>query len=215
MDASFWHQCWQNNELGFQLEQPHPLLCQCLAQVFRGHQKVLVPLCGKSPDMVYLAQHLPVVGAELSAIACDDFFAEQQLRYQRHATRSDVCYQSDNIAIWQGDFFQLTPAKTNGCELVYDRAALIALPKKMRQHYVAKLKALLPLGTELLLITVEYPLHEKAGPPFSVDYAEVCRLFAGDNVTLIAELDQTGKGFARRRFATGYLLERAYHIRFC
>ena len=215
MDASFWHQRWQNNELGFQLDQPHPLLCQCLPRVLCGQQKVLVPLCGKSPDMVYLAQHLPVVGAELSAIACDDFFAEQQLPYQRHATGSEVCYQSEKINIWQGDFFQLTPAQTVGCQLVYDRAALIALPKQMRQQYVAKLKTLLGQGAELLLISVEYPLHEKAGPPFSVDYAEVCRLFANDKVELLAELDQTGKGFARRRFATGYLLERAYRIRLC
>lgn len=215
MDASFWHQRWQNNELGFQLEQPHPLLCQCLSQVFCAQQKVLVPLCGKSPDMVYLAQHLPVVGAELSAIACDDFFTEQQLQYQRHANDSMVCYQSEKIAIWQGDFFQLTPAQTDGCDLVYDRAALIALPKHMRQQYVAKLKTLLPSGAELLLITVEYPQHEKAGPPFSVDYAEVRRLFISDKVELLAELDQTGKGFARRRFATGYLLERAYRISLC
>ncbi|GAB2933000.1 thiopurine S-methyltransferase [Rheinheimera gaetbuli] len=212
MDTRFWHYRWQNNELGFQLEQPHPLLRHCLPMLLRDQQQVLVPLCGKSPDLVYLAKHLAVVGAELSDIACNAFFAEQQLGYQRQQQADFVCYRSERIKIWQGDFFQLNTAQVAGCTLVYDRAALIALPTPMRQCYVAKLKALLPSGTELLLISVEYPLHEKAGPPFSVDYAEVHRLFAGDSIELLAELDQTGKGFARRRFATGYLLERAYHI---
>lgn len=215
MDAAFWHARWQHNELGFQLEQPHPLLCQCLPPLLQGQQQVLVPLCGKSPDMVYLAQYLTVIGAELSAIACDAFFSEQQLDYQRFQQAGFVHYYSDPIQIWQGDFFQLKPEQLQGCKLVYDRAALIALPMQMRQRYVAKLKALLPAGTQILLLSVEYPLHEKAGPPFSVDYAEVARLFAGDNIELVAELDQTGKGFARRRFATGYLLERAYRITLC
>lgn len=212
MDTQFWHARWQHNELGFQLEQPHPLLRHCLPMLLRGQQQVLVPLCGKSPDLVYLAEHLAVVGAELSDIACEAFFAEQQLSCRRQRLSEFVCYHSEHIKLWQGDFFQLSAAQVAGCQLVYDRAALIALPAQMRQRYIAKLKALLPSGTELLLISVEYPRHEKAGPPFCVDYAEVHRLFAGDSIELLAELDQTGKGFARRRFATGYLLERAYHI---
>ncbi len=212
MESEFWHARWQNNELGFQLEHAHPLLCLCFESLLRGQQKVLVPLCGKSPDMRYLAQYVTVVGAELSDIACAAFFAEQQLGYQRQQQADFVCYRSERIQLWQGDFFQLCAAQVAGCTLVYDRAALIALPIQMRQRYVTKLKALLPAGAEILLISLEYPLHEKAGPPFSVDYAEVKRLFAHDRVELLAELEQTGRGFARRRFATGYLLERAYRI---
>lgn len=106
----------------------------------------------------------------------------------------------------------MSTEQIKGCQLVYDRAALIALPTHMRQCYVTKLKTIMPTGSQLLLISVEYPLHEKSGPPFSLDYAEIKRLFATDSVELLAEIDQTGKGFARRRFATGYLLERAYRI---
>jgi len=70
MDASFWHARWQQNELGFQLEAAHPLLQKWLAHVGSGKGPVLVPLCGKSPDIQYLANFSSVVGAELSPIAC-------------------------------------------------------------------------------------------------------------------------------------------------
>lgn len=213
MDAHFWHQRWQNNELGFQLEQAHPLLCRLLPQFLRQHTKVFVPLCGKSPDLRYLANHLSVVGAELSPIACQDFFKEQQLEVTSSQQANFIRYFASNIEIWQGDYFQLQSGQVNGCRFVYDRAAIIALPLNMQQRYVEKMRQLLPAGSDLLLISVEYPPHEKAGPPFNVDYAQIKRLFYKESVSLLAELELTGKGFARRRFATGYLYERAYLIR--
>ena len=78
MDAQFWHQVWQQDQLGFQLAEAHPLLRAQLAALPPG-DSVLVPLCGKSPDLHWLAQHYQVIGAELSQIACRDFFAEAQL----------------------------------------------------------------------------------------------------------------------------------------
>ena len=43
---------------------------------------------------------------------------------------------------------------------------------------MAEVYARLPPGCRGLLITLEYPQAEKAGPPFSVDEAEVRELFA-------------------------------------
>ena len=212
MEAEFWHQRWQNNELGFQLDEAHPLLRQHLPGVISGKRKVFVPLCGKSPDLSFLAQHIPVVGAELSAIACEDFFLEQRLPFEVNQQQAFHCYQSTNIRLWQGDFFALTEEHISGCDLVYDRAALIALPAAMRQQYVQKLRQLLPGGTDVLLISLEYPEHEKQGPPFSVPYSEIKRLFAGAEITLLGSEELTGKGFARRRFTTSRLIETVYRI---
>jgi thiopurine S-methyltransferase len=61
---------------------------------------------------------------------------------------------------------------------VYDRAALIALPPDLRLRYRDTVYASLPAGCQGLLITLEYPQAEKAGPPFSVEQAEVDALFA-------------------------------------
>jgi len=212
MEADFWLARWKNNELGFQLECAHPLLMQCLPSMLSGSNKVFVPLCGKSPDINHLASFLPVIGAELSAIACHDFFFEHKLAFNSWLAEPFRCYQSDNIILWQGDFFELSQEHLADCNLVYDRAALIALPAPMRQLYANKLQQLLQPGTKILLISLEYPQHEKAGPPFSVTTAEIKTLFPTADVELLAESELTGKGFARRRFETSVLIERAYCI---
>lgn len=212
METAFWLQRWQNNELGFQLDETHPLLQQLLPQLIANHDKILVPLCGKSPDLRYLSQAIAVTGVELSAIACRDFFQEQRLDYIVTEVDSFSCYRSDNIALWQGDFFSFSATELADCRLAYDRAALIALPEPMRQRYASKLQQLLPAGSTILLISLEYPQHEKQGPPFSVDQAEIKALFPQAEVELLAEIDLTGKGFARRRFVTSVLLEKAYRI---
>ena len=64
-----------------------------------------------------------------------------------------------------------------GCDAIYDRAALIALPPPMRERYARTVYDALPDGCRGLLITLEYPQHEMEGPPFSVEEREVRRLF--------------------------------------
>jgi thiopurine S-methyltransferase len=69
---------------------------------------------------------------------------------------------------------------------VFDRAAIIALPPEMRERYVREVYGKLPSGCRGLLITLEYPQQEKAGPPFSVAEGEVRALFEGEwRVTLL------------------------------
>ena len=72
-------------------------------------RRVLVPLCGKSVDLRWLAeQGNEVVGVELSAIAVEAFFAEQELE-DSIAAGDLLCYQArdaDNT-IYCGDFFAL------------------------------------------------------------------------------------------------------------
>ena len=212
MEAEFWHQRWQNNELGFQLDEAHPLLRQYLPAVIAGKHKVFVPLCGKSPDMVFLSQHLSVLGAELSEIACCDFFSEHKLAYKLTEQGQFKRFEGEQVCLLQGDFFALKPEQVDGCHLVYDRAALIALPPAMRQQYAEKLSAIFPAGVRVLLISLEYPQHEKQGPPFAVYYDELVTLFPNARIELLAEIDLTGKGFARRRFETSSLIENAYCI---
>ncbi|MNN47100.1 Thiopurine S-methyltransferase [compost metagenome] len=73
---------------------------------------------------------------------------------------------------------------------VYDRAALIALPPPLRQHYRDTLYARVPQGCQGVLITLEYPQDEKQGPPFSVDQANVMQLFSAPwQATLLERRD--------------------------
>lgn len=144
----------------------------------------MVPLCGKSEDLVWLAtKHDSVEGVELSQIAVRSFFAEHF--YTPTVTPISgmhELYQFDELSIYTGDFFT---APVSQADIVYDRAALVALPQDMREEYVARLKQLLNPGGRILLVTLNYPQEEMAGPPFSVPLEEIKQLFAGYKVTCL------------------------------
>ena len=210
MEPSFWLRCWQQDQLGWQLDAVHPLLSQAPTD-WLDQGAVFVPLCGKSLDLLFLAQHSAVTGVELSELACADFFRENGLAVQVNQQADFVRYQVANISLYQGDFFALTPAQVRDCTRIYDRAALIALPASTRQLYVRQLRTLLPQA-DLLLLSLEYPAAEKQGPPFSVPAAEIRQLFDFATVHQLQQRDLTGQGFARRRFDTSALIETSWRI---
>jgi thiopurine S-methyltransferase len=51
---------------------------------------------------------------------------------------------------------------------VYDRASLIALDEGLRQKYVKHLNDIIVRGVRILLLTLNYPQHQRSGPPFAV-----------------------------------------------
>ena len=79
--------------------------------------------------------------------------------------------------LWCGDMFELPREAVAGVAGVYDRAALIALPRPLREQYAEKLKALLPAQAPMLLITLEYEQPQMSGPPFSVPRRRGSRAF--------------------------------------
>ncbi|HCH1224077.1 thiopurine S-methyltransferase [Vibrio parahaemolyticus] len=184
-DQEFWHSKWASNQIGFHLEDVNPLLPAYWHHANpKREDKVLVPLCGKSEDLVWLAtKHDSVEGVELSQIAVRSFFAEHF--YTPTVTPISgmhELYQFDELSIYTGDFFT---APVSQADIVYDRAALVALPQDMREEYVARLKPLLNPGGRILLVTLNYPQEEMAGPPFSVPLEEIQQLFAGYKVTCL------------------------------
>ena len=180
MDADFWLQKWQEGQIGFHRHDVMPLLQKHWPslQLPEG-SRVLVPLCGKSLDMHWLAaQGHRVLGVELSPLAVAQFFEEAGLKPERTTSPYGEHFSAGPIEIILGDAFGLDPGLLADITGVYDRAALIALPPDLRLRYRDTVYAALPAGCQGLLITLEYPQEEKAGPPFSVAQAEVESLFA-------------------------------------
>lgn len=66
----------------------------------------------------------------------------------------------------------------NQIKAVYDRAALIALPPPTRQAYAQQLAQIIPKGTQVLLIVLDYPQAQHTPPPYAVSDAEVQHLFS-------------------------------------
>lgn len=175
MEPNFWNERWKKNEIGWHQDAGHPSLPKH-AHVLGG-SKVLVPLCGKSQDMLWLAQHgYKVVGAELSPIACESFFKENALFYSLTERGGFIVHEGTDIALWCGNFFELPETASAGVSAIYDRAALIALPQDLRTTYAKRLKAV--SAPSILLVAFEYPEGIVTGPPFSVTEAEVSRLFS-------------------------------------
>ena len=192
MEAEFWLQRWRERRIGFHRDAVMPLLEKHWpALALPKDSRVFVPLAGKSLDMLWLAaQGHRVLGVELSPLAVAQFFAEHGLEPEVRESRHGVHHVAGDIELIQGDAFALDAAALADCAAVYDRAALVALPPDLRARYVGELYARLPSGCRGLLVTLEYPQHEKNGPPFSVEEREVRERFEPSwNVDLLERRD--------------------------
>lgn len=189
MEPKFWHDKWEKQETGFHLGQAHPQLCKNINKAFIEVDTVFVPLCGKTQDMSFLVeQGKKVIGNELSEIAVKAFFESRDIQIKISQEGDFKKYSANDIDILAGDFFNLDETSVAACKGIYDRAALIALPPRMRERYVEKLRSLTP-SAKLLLITLEYLQSEMQGPPFSVPQKEVEQLFDFAQISMLYSQD--------------------------
>jgi thiopurine S-methyltransferase len=195
MDPAFWHARWQQGQIGFHQAEVNPYLLQHSAALgpARG-LRVLVPLCGKTLDLAWLAeQGHEVVGVELSPLAVEAFFADRGVAPVTQQAGPFISYRGVGIEILCGDVFALDAERAGPLSAVFDRAALVALPSPLRERYVQLIADLLPAGARLLLVTFEYEPAEIAGPPFSVTEATVRALYEPHfEITRLARHDSLG-----------------------
>lgn len=187
MEPHFWKSRWQNKQTGFHQPQGNSSLKRFWPTLSpKAEMGVLVPLCGKSQDLLLLRQlgH-PVIGVELSEIAAQEFFDDNQLDFQTSTLHGFHIYQTTDLQIWVGDFFDLPPSVLQQVAYFYDRAALIALPPAMQEPYIQKMRQLLP-HTKGLLVCLEYQYSSPVGPPFSVDETRVRSLMQPDTIQLLS-----------------------------
>ena len=182
MEADFWHERWRHNRIGFHGNAPLPLLKKHWPSLgLAPDTRVFVPLCGKSLDMVWLAeQGHRVLGIDLSPLAVEQFFAERGLSPEITHGEAGIHYTAGPYELVVGDAFAIPSALLADCAGVYDRAALVALPPDMRATYVDTAWQRLRTDCRGLLLTLEYAQAERGGPPFSVGEAEVRERFKPD-----------------------------------
>ena len=178
MHSEFWHERWRSGRIGFHQQQVNPLLERYWSQLHgSGDGRVLVPLCGKSLDMLWLReQGYEVTGVELNERACQAFWSEQGVEVVARREGEFVVRDKDGMRLLCGDFFALPADEFDSIAWVYDRAALVAFPEPMRKQYAQTLIRQLPAGVGMLLITLEF--DDAEGPPFSVTEAEVQALYS-------------------------------------
>ncbi|MGB0513503.1 MAG: thiopurine S-methyltransferase [Wenzhouxiangellaceae bacterium] len=199
MDANFWHERWQRREIGFHRDSRHWGLPGHWSDVVGDDRSsVLVPLCGKSLDLRWLAARgHAVTGLELSGQAIAEFFQHAGITPDQEPSDHATRWSAGPYTLIEGDFFDWRAREP--FRLLYDRAALVALPPSMRPRYLAHLHGQLAADARGLLITVEYDQNQMKGPPFAVPESEL-RDTPGFEFTLLERRDVLGQhaGFAER-----------------
>lgn len=192
MQPDFWLERWRQGQIGWHQPEFHPALLQYWPGLgVDPSRRVLVPLCGRSLDMIWLARRgHTVLGVELSPIAATEFFGHESLSASRSPAGKFTRHAAGRYEILQGNFFDLSPAHAGVIDAWYDRAALIALPPDLRARYAGSIAALMSPGTCGLLVTAEYDPDKMSGPPFAVLEDEVRALFdPGFEVELLERQD--------------------------
>ncbi|GGF63438.1 thiopurine S-methyltransferase [Alteromonas lipolytica] len=174
MEHTFWHDKWEKGEIGFHQSDIHPMLLKFADQLGLNEPcRVFVPLCGKSNDMTFLLERgCEVVGIELSKLAVTQYFEGLGVTPTIETCGHLERYSAPDITLYCGDFFALTPEQLGSVDVVYDRAALVALPEDMRAQYGQRICGLAPRARQLL-ITFEYDQSAIAGPPFAISTLEI------------------------------------------
>ena len=174
MERDFWLTRWQDNQIAFHEGEPNSLLVTHFAALgIPVGRRIFVPLCGKSQDMHWLCdQGYRVVGAELSRLAVEQFFAELGVTPVVSLAGRLERFEAGCVILFVGDIFDLDRETLGLVDAVYDRAALVALPTPLRERYAAHLVGLSGAAPQMLL-TFEYDQTGQSGPPFSVLEPEV------------------------------------------
>lgn len=215
--AEFWNERWDRGEIGFHEAAPHKSLdAHWHTLAVPNDATVLVPLCGKSNDMHWLAgRGHRVIGVELVRKAVVDFFAEAGLNPEISSAGAFDVFRSGPFTLLCGDIFDMSPAYTVDASAIYDRASLVAVAPEQQKPFGDKLVELTATGTRGLLVSLHYDPEEMNGPPFSTPPQAVLDAvggaFAIEQVTSESVLD--GNASLRKRGLTDltetcYMLQR-------
>ena len=191
MKRSFWQERWSANRIGFHLPTANVHL-QCFGEehLLSETRRVLVPLSGKSQDILWLHRHskAEITAVEFVPEAVRAFYQENGLAHRVVACEGGSIYLGERLTTYTTDFFEFPKVWSEEAprfDAVYDRAALTAMPADRRMDYAEVLLKLMAPGARLLLIVLEYDQSKMEGPPFSVSQ-ERSRRFWGVWLTALS-----------------------------
>lgn len=181
VDKAYWEEVWRNEDLGFHQPEVNRHLQRFWQRLeLIPDSRVFVPLCGKSLDMDWLlSEGHEVIGTDIAEKAQEDYLEthDEPVRYTEE-NKLKLAWQGRLLFV-VGDILHLEPEMLRSVDAVYDRAALTALPRAVRQNYALFLAHCLKPGAKMLLITRQAP-EERHSPPYNVSTAEVEELYASN-----------------------------------
>lgn len=177
MEPTFWQARWAERQIGFHRADVHPTLVENAAWFLDdAPHRILVPLCGKSVDVAFLASRgHEVVGIELVEDAVTELFSDAGLTPEWSDVPGGRRARSGPITILQGDLFAFPDDVVGRVDRVWDRAAMVALHPDQRSAYVERIRRW--LRGSLLLDVLVYDPAVMDGPPWSIDEETVRRWY--------------------------------------
>jgi thiopurine S-methyltransferase len=102
MKHRFWNNRWERGEIGFHQAEITPFLSRFFPSLgLAKNARVLVPLCGKSLDLLWMReQEYQVVGVELSEQAVSAFFAENGIEPHIEPHGPFLSYSVENLQLF-------------------------------------------------------------------------------------------------------------------
>jgi thiopurine S-methyltransferase len=197
MQIDFWAARWKEGQIGFHEGRTNTFLERHVDRLGPAPRRVLVPLCGKTEDLAFLAaQGHEVVGIEAIEDAVKAFFEEHGQTPAVRELRNHIrAYSVKNITIFAGDVFACDRDIVGKVDALYDRAALVALEPQVRPRYVAHLLDLLEPSSRGLILTLEYDESKVSPPPHSVSEDELRRSYSKARLSAIDEGSFSGPKF--------------------
>lgn len=146
--ATPWDACGVPAELReFAENEPSPLA-------------TLIPGCGSAWEAAWLAARgWPVTAIDFSPVAID---------------KARTILDGHTVELVCADFFSFSPPRPP--QVIYERAFLCALPRKLWNDWAASMAAQLPAGGRLL--GYFFVTEQLKGPPFGIPQAELDALLA-------------------------------------
>lgn len=146
---------------------------------------ILVPLCGRSPDMLWLAKRgHRIVGIEWVEHAVKRFFEESCLDYNVEiievgGSKVSVYKSTGSLAItiYCGDFFAFKEYPLGEFDFIWDNGSICSFRYEKRSDYVCITSSVLKPNGNILLGTFDYEQNEHPFIPFATTTSEITELY--------------------------------------
>ncbi|GAX20948.1 thiopurine S-methyltransferase [Fistulifera solaris] len=176
-----WKKLWDTGMTRWHQRDVYWVLQKYGDDYIHKESRVLVPLCGKTVDLAYLTTKAKeVIGVEGVLQAVKEFMQENpNLQMEAVGSRNGFdCFRGEKIWLLCGNFFHFGPAVAGKFDVIWDRAAMVAINPSDREEYVQVLGSVLKPGGVLLLSGYVRPKGDvKSGPPFTLNKDQVLHLF--------------------------------------
>ena len=181
----YWDECWKEGHTPWSYEGSDDLgiklLPQYLPQISPKDEplRALVPLCGNSSVVRLLHEYgCDVTGIDLVTTPLRELREEafSELSFQKERDSSYSKWSAERLTLIEGDFFHVS--FKHSFNLLYDRAALVAIDPEKRTEYASKILSLLAPGGLLFLEFFDVGTFMTEKPPFPVQRHIVRSLFS-------------------------------------